>query len=97
MTNNLILIYLLLINLVGGTLFAYDKSAAKKNIRRIPENTLHLLEILGSVFANFILMYILKHKNRKFKYFAWTWAVLICWIIWLVWKGRGFDDFLHLF
>lgn len=66
------IIYLLIINFVTGILFAYDKQAAKKNRRRIPEITLHFLELAGGVFVNFVLMYTLRHKNRKFCYWAWT-------------------------
>jgi len=40
---------------------------------------LHLLEALGGVIANLLLMYTLHHKNRKFSYWIWTWLVLIGW------------------
>ncbi len=74
-------IYLIIINFVSGIVFALDKQAAIKNRRRIPEKTLHSLEILGGAFANLLLMYTLRHKNRKFSYWAWTWLVAIGWII----------------
>jgi len=45
----------------------------------VPERTLHLLEALGGVIANLLLMYTLHHKNRKFSYWIWTWLVLIGW------------------
>lgn len=77
----IVYIYLLLINLLSGILFAYDKNAAKNNRQRIPERTLHLLEILGGAFANLLLMYTLRHKNRKFRYWVWTWLVMVGWII----------------
>jgi uncharacterized membrane protein YsdA (DUF1294 family) len=77
----LIWLYLLFINLISGIVFAYDKQAAKKNRRRIPELTLHLLEIPGGVFANLLLMNTLRHKNRKFSYWVWTWLVMIGWMI----------------
>jgi uncharacterized membrane protein YsdA (DUF1294 family) len=80
MNNNLIGIYFAAINLLSGILFAYDKNAAKNNRQRIPERTLHLLEILGGAFANLVLMYTLRHKNKKFSYWVWTWLVLIGWI-----------------
>jgi len=79
--NNLIGIYFAAINLLSGILFAYDKKAAKNNRRRIPERTLHLLEILGGVLANLLLMYTLRHKNRKFSYWVWTWVVVIGWVM----------------
>ena len=73
-------IYLFIINIASGILFSYDKHAAIKYHRRIPERTLHLLEILGGVFANLLLMYSIHHKNRKFRYYGVTWIVMMGWI-----------------
>lgn len=72
--------YFIFINLVGGILFAYDKHAAKNDLRRVSELTLHLLEILGGVFVVFLLMCVLRHKNRKINYWFWTWFALIGWL-----------------
>ena len=74
-------IYLLIINFASGILFAYDKHAAKKNRWRIPEITLHIFELLGGVFAIVLLMYTLRHKNRKFSYWLWTWLIGFGWMI----------------
>ncbi len=74
-------IYLLIINFASGILFAYDKLAAWKNRRRIPEFTLHLFELMGGIFANILLMYTLRHKNRKLSYWIWTWLMMIGWIM----------------
>jgi len=73
----LITIYFVFINSLSGFIFAYDKNAAIRGRRRIPERTLHILELLGGVFANLLLMYTLHHKNRKFSYWAWTWVIMI--------------------
>ncbi|MDD4991681.1 MAG: DUF1294 domain-containing protein [Paludibacter sp.] len=75
------IVYLVIINLLSGLVFSIDKNAARKSRRRIPERTLHLLEALGGVFATVLLMYTLRHKNRKLSYWVWTWLVLIAWII----------------
>lgn len=75
--DNLLWIYLITINLLGGIIFAYDKWAAIKNYRRIPELNLHIIELLGGVFAIFLFMYTLKHKNRKFQYYWVTWIVVM--------------------
>jgi len=74
-------IYLIIINFASGIVFLHDKHAAIKNQRRIPERTLHLLEIAGGVFAIFLLMYTIHHKNRKFGYYGVTWVVMIGWIV----------------
>lgn len=80
MNYNLIITYFAAINLISGIFFAYDKFAAKSNKRRVFELTLHFLEIIGGIFANFLLMYMLKHKNRKFSYWIWTWLIMIGWV-----------------
>lgn len=77
-------IYLLIINIVSGLTFAYDKLAAIKGFRRISEATLHTLEVFGGVYANLLLMFILRHKNNKPKYYKWTWLVLIVWFFLLL-------------
>ena len=77
----LFFIYLIVINIASGFVFSYDKHAARLNHRRVPERTLHILEMLGGVFANVILMYSIHHKNRKFWYYGVTWVVMIGWIV----------------
>ena len=73
--------YFGIINLLSGVIFAFDKQAAINGRNRVPERTLHLLEGLGGVIANLLLMYTLHHKNRKFSYLIWTWMVLIGWVM----------------
>jgi uncharacterized membrane protein YsdA (DUF1294 family) len=79
--ETIFLIYLLIINLLNGIIFANDKRAAMKNCHRTPERTLHILEMMGGVFANFLLMYSIHHKNRKFRYYGVTWVVMMGWVI----------------
>ena len=74
-------LYLIFINLLSGIIFAFDKNKAINRHRRIPEQTLHLFEFFGGVFANILLMYALRHKNHKFSYWVWTWLVGIVWIL----------------
>lgn len=74
-------LYLITINAVSGILFAYDKFAAVKDFKRIREATLHLFEALGGVYANLLLMFILRHKSRKSNYYMWTWLILIIWVL----------------
>jgi len=83
MNNSLLIAYFAVINVVSGVLFTFDKYAATKGQRRVPERTLHFSEILGGVFANIVLMYALRHKNRKFSYWIWTWMLMIGWLIFL--------------
>ena len=81
MENTWIWYYFGFINIVSGIAFLIDKNAAINDRRRIPEQTLHILEFLGGVFVIFVFMYTLRHKNRKFKYYMWTWVIFLWWII----------------
>ena len=72
--------YFGIVNLLSGLIFAFDKQAAIRGRRRIPERTLHLFEIIGGVFTNLFLMYTLHHKSRKFGYWIWTWLIMIGWV-----------------
>lgn len=74
------ILYLILINLISAGLFIFDKDSAKRNGQRIQEATFHLLELLGGVFAVIVMMYAIRHKNRKFKYFIITYLILFLWI-----------------
>ena len=82
------LIYLVCSNFISGILFTYDKKAAIKNKKRIPEITLHIVELIGGVFINVLLMYILRHKNRKFSYWILTWLIFIGWLLGLIYINR---------
>ncbi|MEI8085780.1 MAG: DUF1294 domain-containing protein [Paludibacter sp.] len=94
MNNYLIWYYLAIINLLSGILFSYDKQAARKNRRRIPETTLHTFELVGGAFANIMLMYTLRHKNRKFSYYWVTWVVMIGWVVILTQGKNLFSYYL---
>jgi uncharacterized membrane protein YsdA (DUF1294 family) len=46
-------------------LAGYDKYQAKKNKRRIPENTLFLLETIGGTIGLLLAMLFFRHKTSK--------------------------------
>ena len=50
--------------------FAVDKRAAGRGLRRTPERTLHVLELLGGWPGALSAMFFVRHKNRKFSYLA---------------------------
>ena len=54
--------------------FKLDKSAAVQGLRRTPEATLHMLELLGGWPGGLIAMIHLRHKNRKLSYIT----VFVC-------------------
>ena len=70
---------LIIVNILATSLFCYDKLAAAKHRRRIPEAVLHTMELIGGVFVIIPLMYIIRHKNRKFSYFGITYLIFAGW------------------
>ncbi|MHA3055538.1 DUF1294 domain-containing protein [Acinetobacter sp. ANC 4633] len=60
-----LLLYSLLINALCYWQYAQDKSAAQQNLRRVPEQTLHLLSLLGGWPAAWFAQQKLRHKTQK--------------------------------
>lgn len=83
-------IYIALINIVAGTLFAYDKFCAEHSHRRIPERVLHLGELLGGFPMIILLMYGLRHKCSKFAYYIWTYLIVLLWgvVLFFIFRNR---------
>lgn len=77
----LLIYYLIFINIVAAFVFRQDKGMAKRKQRRVSEKRLHTFELAGGVFSIFILMYAIRHKNRKFSYFGWTILILLLWLV----------------
>ena len=65
---DVILGYLLVASLIAGIVTIYDKGAAKANKRRIPENTLLLIALLGGSIAMYLVMRMIHHKTNKEKF-----------------------------
>lgn len=76
----LLLYYLIFINVVAAFVFSQDKGLAKRKQRRVSEKRLHSFELAGGVFSVLVLMYTLRHKNRKFAYYGWTYLILALWL-----------------
>jgi len=77
---NGLLIYLIIVNFVSGIIFSLDKYLATKKKRRISESMLHTLEFFGGAFLNLVLIFTIRHKNKKPKYYAYTFILTIVWI-----------------
>jgi uncharacterized membrane protein YsdA (DUF1294 family) len=61
----ILLLYFLFINIFVFILAAYDKHQARKNKRRIPENTLFFLEAVGGTIGLLLAMLFFRHKTSK--------------------------------
>ena len=56
--------WLILVNVVTGAAYAYDKLAARRGRRRIRERTLWLLCLLGGVGGAWLVFFGMRHKTR---------------------------------
>ncbi|WP_125718501.1 DUF1294 domain-containing protein [Flavobacterium ustbae] len=60
-----LLLYFLIINVLEFTIAGYDKFLARKQKRRIPENTLFFLALIGGSIGLLTAMLLFKHKTAK--------------------------------
>ena len=70
----------LMVSSVAFLAYALDKSAAKNHQRRIRENTLHLLALIGGWPGALAAQRLLRHKSSKasFQIVFWITVVLNC-------------------
>ena len=61
----ILLLYFLFISVIVFILAGYDKYLARKNKRRIPENTLFFLEAIGGTIGLLFAMLLFRHKTSK--------------------------------
>lgn len=57
--------------------YAADKSAAKRGSRRVPENTLHLLALIGGWPGAICAQQLLRHKTQKASFRAMFWPTVV--------------------
>lgn len=63
-----LLVYLFIINAAGFVLMLTDKYKAKKNLWRIPENTLMGVAAIGGSLGCLMGMYAVRHKTKHLKF-----------------------------
>lgn len=79
--------YLVLINLLGFGLMAFDKSCARRGAWRIPERALFGVALLGGSAGTWAGMYLCRHKTRHW-YFVVGMPLILAAQIWLA-GGAG--------
>ena len=81
----ILLIYLLVINVVGFLLMGIDKLRAKKQVWRVPEKTLFLIAVIGGSIGTNIGMYAFRHKTKHWYFVIGMPLILIAQIALIVW------------
>lgn len=85
--------YLLLINFIAFLLTYYDKKASKIGLRRVRENTLMLVALLGGSAAMYITMKMIHHKTRVSLFMVGLPFIFVIEMILVVFIARA----LHIF
>jgi uncharacterized membrane protein YsdA (DUF1294 family) len=75
-------------SVVAFQAYLVDKRAAVRDRRRIPETTLHLLELLGGWPGALLAQRLIRHKNAKLSYQVVFWVIVMVHVAgWaMVWK-----------
>lgn len=93
MISVIFIIYLLSINFVAFLLTYYDKKASKIGLRRVRENTLMLLALLGGSAAMYITMKMIHHKTKVSLFMVGLPFIFVIEMILVVFIARS----LHIF
>ena len=82
------MIWLGVMGLITMLAYGFDKRAAIRRARRIPEKTLFALNLAGGFLGGWIGMYAFRHKTRhKSFYIAQTLSTIVWLTVWgaLIW------------
>lgn len=64
----LMIFYLVIINIISFTMYGIDKVKARFNKWRIPENTLLVVSFIGGSLGSILGMEIFRHKTKHLKF-----------------------------
>lgn len=78
---NLIIAYVIFVNLLGFALMGIDKRKAVKHLWRIPEAVLFIVAVIGGSVGCIFGMQIFRHKTRYWNFVYGMPAILILQII----------------
>lgn len=87
------IVYILVINLIAFLLTYYDKKASKIGLRRVKENTLMLVALLGGSAAMYITMKMIHHKTRVSLFMVGLPFIFVVEMILVIFIARA----LHIF
>lgn len=65
------------LSLVSFFVYAFDKSAAQRGARRVPERSLHLLAVAGGWPGALLAQRMLRHKTRKVPFRRVFWGTVL--------------------
>ncbi len=77
----LIIIYIIAINIISFIVMGVDKRKAQKRAWRIPESTLFVLAIIGGSIGSILGMHLFHHKTRHWYFLYGMPAILVVQIL----------------
>lgn len=87
------------INIVTWFFYMFDKNAARKARQRTPENSLHLLSLIGGWPGALLAQRMFRHKSSKRSFQEVYWGTVLlhcCAVVWLLTPyGKPTLDFLN--
>lgn len=81
---NVLIVYLILVNIAGFASMGIDKNKARNHAYRIPEATLFLFAFMGGSFGSIVGMRLFHHKTRHWYFVYGMPAILIIELIFLL-------------
>jgi uncharacterized membrane protein YsdA (DUF1294 family) len=84
MLPQVLLIWLLVINVVTAIAYAWDKTQARRGGRRIPERRLFLLNVLGGFGGAWLVFFGMHHKTQHRSFWVVQSVATIAWVLVLV-------------
>ncbi len=78
---NLIITYVIFVNLLGFALMGIDKRKAVKHLWRIPEAVLFIVAVIGGSIGCIFGMQIFRHKTRYWNFVYGMPAILILQVV----------------
>jgi uncharacterized membrane protein YsdA (DUF1294 family)/cold shock CspA family protein len=88
-------------SLISFGQYWHDKARALNGGRRTPENSLHLVELLGGWPGALLAQQAFRHKTRKASYQWLFWTIVLAhqafWVDWLLLDGAYFGEVLRAY
>jgi uncharacterized membrane protein YsdA (DUF1294 family) len=84
MLPQVLLVWLLVINVVTAVVYAWDKTQARRGGRRIPERTLFALNLLGGFGGAWLIFFAMRHKTLHRSVWFVQSVATILWIVLIV-------------
>lgn len=75
--SDLLLIYIIFMNILGFSMMGADKRKARRHQWRIPEKTLFLVSLLGGSAGTLFGMYFFRHKTKHWYFVIGMPVILI--------------------